>query len=51
VCTNSDDSYVLATVGLATGSIVTLLSSIPFTVRATRAMGRAVWWHNARFAR
>jgi hypothetical protein len=50
-CTNSDDNYGIASGGLAIGSAVALLASIPFTVRATRAMGRAVWWHNARFAR
>jgi hypothetical protein len=51
VCTNADDSHALATLGLTVAGAVTLVASVPFTVRATRAMGRAVWWHNARFAR
>ena len=50
-CTNSDDNYALGSVGLAIGSAVALVASVPFTIRATRAMGRAVWRHNARYAR
>jgi hypothetical protein len=37
--------------GLLVGSLATLAISVPFQVSGRRAMSRAIWWHNARFAR
>lgn len=50
-CRNVDDSQALTASALIIGGVVTGLASVPFAIRATRAMGRAIWWHNARFAR
>jgi hypothetical protein len=51
ICSNADDSHGVAVGALAIGSGLGLLASVPFGIRARRASARAIWWHNAQFAR
>jgi hypothetical protein len=50
-CTTRDDEYVMGSALLIGAGTVALIVSVPFTIRATRSAARAVWWHNAGFAR
>ena len=50
-CSSADDDQLIAAGLLTLGGAATGVASVLLTFRAARAMGRAVWWHNARFAR
>ena len=50
-CTTRDDEYVMGSALLMGAGAVAWVVSAPFTLRAKRAAARAVWWHNAGFAR
>jgi hypothetical protein len=49
-CRDGDALHVTTAV-LFAGGMVAAYGSIPFTRRAARHRARALWWHNAQFAR
>jgi hypothetical protein len=49
-CRDGDALHVTTAV-MFTGGMVALYGSIPFSRRAGRHRARALWWHNAQFAR
>jgi hypothetical protein len=51
VCTTTDDAYTAGAIALLAGGLVSGIISGVFQRRASRAANRAVFWHNANFAR
>ncbi len=50
-CENGDDKALTITAGLLLGSFAGYLGEAISLAHATRSASRAVWWHNANFAR
>ena len=51
ICTTSDDAYSAGAIAFLAGGLVTGIVSGVLQQRAARAANRAIFWHNANFAR
>lgn len=51
ICTNTDDNYGIASIALIAGGFASAIVSGVLQQRAGRAASRAIFWHNANFAR